>query len=90
MNAYEQYPDDEEYGDEEYEEEDDDEEEQVYVTSTEVSEQPIFGSLAEVFLKNRELLYPKNQKHIWEDDLLDEYKVDKSLIQSINHTINPI
>ena len=38
MNACEQYPDDEEYGDEEYEYEDDDEEEQVYATSTGVSE----------------------------------------------------
>ena len=88
MNACEQYPDDEEYGDEEYEYEDDDEGEQVYATSTEFSEQPIFAN-AEQFLKNPEL-YPKNQKDglDWEQDPWEDYEVDESLIHSLNHSFH--
>ena len=88
MEACEQYPDDEEYEDEEYEYEDDDDEEQVYITSTDVSKQPM--SIIEGFLKNHEILYPENQEHIWEDDLPAEYRVNKSLVKSINQSCVPL
>ena len=77
MNAFEQYPDDEEYEDEEYEYESDDDDEQVYATST---------SLIKGFLNKHEPSLPKNQEHIWEDDIPAGNIANKPLVQSPNRS----
>ena len=58
----------------------------MYATSTEASKQPM--STIKSFLKFREILYPKNQEHIWENDLPAEYRVNKPLVQSLNESWN--